>query len=45
MITFAVFTDFNGYFLFGLLEISLAVITGSSIKKEEEASNNYSSEE
>lgn len=44
MITFAVFTDFNGYFLFGLLEISLAVITGSSIKKEEEASNNYSSE-
>ena len=43
MITFAVFTDFNGYFLFGLLEISLAVITGSSIKKEEEASNNYSS--
>ena len=45
MITFAVFTDFNGYFLFGLLEISLAVITGSSIKKEEEASNNYSSED
>ena len=39
MITFAVFTDFNGYFLFGLLEISLAVITGASIKKEEEASN------
>ena len=46
MITFAVFTDFNGYFLFGLLEISLAVITGASIKKEEEeASNNYSSED
>ena len=44
MITFAVFTDFNGHFLFGLLEISLAVITGASIKKEEEASNNYSSE-
>ena len=45
MITFAVFTDFNGYFLFGLLEISLAVITGAYIKKEEEASNNYSSED
>jgi hypothetical protein len=45
MITFAVFTDFNGYFLFGLLEISLAVITGASIKKEEEASNNYSPED
>tara|TARA_B100001027_G_C16162001_1_gene283027 strand:+ start:114 stop:512 length:399 start_codon:yes stop_codon:yes gene_type:complete len=46
MIAFAVFTDFNGYFLFGLLEISLAVITGASIKKEqEEASNKYTTED
>tara|TARA_A100001011_G_scaffold115274_1_gene121843 strand:+ start:2593 stop:2991 length:399 start_codon:yes stop_codon:yes gene_type:complete len=46
MIAFAVFTDFNGYFLFGLLEISLAVITGASIKKEqEEASKKYTTED
>jgi hypothetical protein len=44
MITFAVFTDFNGYFLFGLLEISLAVITGASIKKEE-SSGGYTTED
>ena len=46
MIAFAVFTDFNGYFLFGLLEISLAVITGASIKKDqEEASKHYTTED
>ena len=44
MITFAVFTHFNGYFLFGLLEISLAVITGASIKKEE-SSGGYTTED
>ena len=31
MVAFAVFTDFNGFFLFGLLEISLAIVTGNSI--------------
>ena len=39
MIAFAVFTDFNGFFLFGLLEISLAIVTGNSIKKEEDSSS------
>ena len=34
LIAFAVFTDFNGFFLFGLVEIGLAVVTGNSIKKE-----------
>ena len=37
LIAFAVFTDFNGFFLFGLVEIGLAVVTGNSIKKEEQA--------
>ena len=37
MVAFAVFTDFNGFFLFGLLEISLAIVTGNSIKKEEKS--------
>ena len=32
---FAVFTEFNGFFAFGLVEIGLAVVTGSQIKKEE----------
>ena len=32
LIAFAVFTDFNGFFLFGLVEIGLAVVTGNSIK-------------
>jgi len=45
MITFAVFTDFNGFFLFGLLEISLAIVTGNSIKKEEEGSSSFTTEE
>ena len=45
MIAFAVFTDFNGFFLFGLLEISLAIVTGNSIKKEEEGSNSFTTEE
>ena len=31
LIAFAVFTDFNGFFLFGLVEIGLAVVTGNSI--------------
>ena len=39
MVAFAVFTDFNGFFLFGLLEISLAIVTGNSIKKEEGSSS------
>ena len=39
MIAFAVFTEFNGFFLFGLLEISLAIVTGNSIKKEEDSSS------
>ena len=45
MIAFAVFTDFNGFFLFGLLEISLAIVTGNSINKEEEGSGNFTTEE
>ena len=45
MVAFAVFTDFNGFFLFGLLEISLAIVTGNSIKKEEQASGSYTTEE
>jgi len=45
MVAFAVFTDFNGFFLFGLLEISLAVVTGNSIKKEEEGSSSFTTEE
>ena len=45
MIAFAVFTDFNGFFLFGLLEISLAIVTGNSIKKEEEGSSSFTTEE
>ena len=44
LITFAVFTEFNGFFAFGLVEIGLAVVTGSQIKKEE-GSGNYSTEE
>ena len=44
LITFAVFTEFNGFFAFGLVEIGLAVVTGSQIKKEE-GSSNYSTEE
>ena len=44
MIAFAVFTDFNGFFLFGLLEISLAIVTGNSIKKEE-GSGSFTTEE
>ena len=43
LITFAVFTEFNGFFAFGLVEIGLAVVTGSQIKKEE-GSSNYSTE-
>ena len=39
LIAFAVFTDFNGFFLFGLVEIGLAVVTGNSIKKEEDSSS------
>ena len=45
MVAFAVFTDFNGFFLFGLLEISLAIVTGNSIKKEEEGSSSFTTEE
>ena len=45
MIAFAVFTDFNGFFLFGLLEISLAIVTGKSINKEEEGSGSFITEE
>ena len=45
MIAFAVFTDFNGFFLFGLLEISLAIVTGKSINKEEEGSGSFTIEE
>ena len=30
LIAFAVFTDFNGFFLFGLVEIGLAVVTAVS---------------
>ena len=45
LIAFAVFTDFNGFFLFGLAEIGLAVVTGNSIKKEEQASGSYTTEE
>ena len=45
MIAFAVFTDFNGFFLFGLLEISLAIVTGKSISKEEEGSGSFTTEE
>ena len=45
LIAFAVFTDFNGFFLFGLVEIVLAVVTGNSIKKEEQASGSYTTEE
>ena len=43
LIAFAVFTDFNGFFLFGLVEIGLAVVTGNSIKKEEQACLLYTS--
>ena len=45
LIAFAVFTDFNGFFLFGLVEIVLAVVTVNSIKKEEQASGSYTTEE
>ena len=45
LIAFAVFTDFNGFFLVGLVEIGLAVVTGNSIKKEEQASGSYTTEE
>ena len=45
LIAFAVFTDFNGFFLFGLVEIGLAVVTGNSIKKEEQATGNFTTEE
>ena len=45
LIAFAVFTDFNGFFLFGLVERGLAVVTGNSIKKEEQASGSYTTEE
>ena len=45
LIAFAVFTDFNGFFLFGLVEIGLAVVTGNSIKKDEQASGSYTTEE
>ena len=45
LIAFAVFTDFNGFFLFGLVEIGVAVVTGNSIKKEEQASGSYTTEE
>ena len=43
LIAFAVFTEFNGFLVFGLSEIALAVVTGSQIKKEE-ASGNYTTE-
>ena len=45
LIAFAVFTEFNGFFLFGLFEIALAVVTGNSIKKEEQPSTSYTTEE
>ena len=45
LIAFAVFTDFNGFFLFGLVEIGLAVVTGNSIKKEERATGSFTTEE
>ena len=45
LIAFAVFTEFNGFFAFGLVEIGLAVVTGSQIKKEEEASGSSTTEE
>tara|TARA_B100000941_G_scaffold179712_1_gene128826 strand:+ start:274 stop:669 length:396 start_codon:yes stop_codon:yes gene_type:complete len=45
LIAFAVFTEFNGFFLFGLFEIALAVVTGNSIKKEEQASTSFTTEE
>ena len=45
LIAFAVFTDFNGFFLFGLVEIGLAVVTGNSIKKEEQAKGSFTTEE
>ena len=45
LIAFAVFTDFNGFFLFGLVEIGLAVVTSNSIKKEEQATGSFTTEE
>ena len=45
LIAFAVFTDFNGFFLFGLVEIGLAVVTGNSIKKEEQTTGSFTTEE
>ena len=45
LIAFGVFTDFNGFFLFGLVEIGLAVVTGNSIKKEEQATGSFTTEE
>ena len=45
LIAFAVFTDFNGFFLFGLVEIGLAVVTGNPIKKEEQATGSFTTEE
>ena len=45
LIAFAVFTDFNGFFLFGLVEIGVAVVTGNSIKKEEQATGSFTTEE
>jgi hypothetical protein len=45
LIAFAVFTDFNGFFLFGLVEIGLAVVTGNSIKKEEHSTGSFTTEE
>ncbi len=45
LVAFAVFTDFNGFFLFGLVEIGLAVVTGNSIKKEEQATGSFTTEE
>ena len=45
LIAFAVFTDFNGFSLFGLVEIGLAVVTGNSIKKEEQATGSFTTEE
>ena len=45
LIAFAVFTDFNGFFLFGLVEIGLAVVTGNSIKKEEQSTGSFTTEE
>tara|TARA_B100000989_G_scaffold59739_1_gene40857 strand:- start:401 stop:796 length:396 start_codon:yes stop_codon:yes gene_type:complete len=45
LIAFAVFTEFNGFFLFGLFEIALAVVTGNSIKKEEQPSTSFTTED